>query len=601
MHFEFEEYLEKVTGCYIGKSVGGTLGMKYEGDINTHNVTFYDPVPTQPLPNDDLDLQIVNLENLLRSGLPVCRYNIGDMWRYNIDECAPDEYGVAVSNHALKLNAPLSGQFRNKFYAGMGGAIRSELWACLAPANPSLAARLAREDACTDHTADGLFAEMFLAAAESAAFIEKDLKKLVKTGLAFVPQGSRLRSAFDDVIKWWNEVNDISVIRERILGKYYSDNWTDVTINLSFILLSLISCGGSFDKAICTAVSLGYDTDCTAATVGSIFGIMNPSGIDKKWTTPIGNKLILSDCIVNMHEPETINEFCGKLISVAYEIQKYYKTDVTISSPPSGFKYTKIARPWTKNATAVYNWDEHSKEALIMTSPVMISLCYPENFAAKPEKETSYSLRLHNNSEALISGDLAIQAPDGWEVKEALHKIRLSPGEECVLPFSLNVPHLKRRALLNILRIDIETEGLSFSCEAGIPLTNPWLVTDLNKNDSFVFEAPDIYFNVPKGSYSYKTYIKSSVDRAVRISASGTRAFKLLVNGKEVFSGDGSFYVPTFHRDDSWTETNVNINENEIEVIFPDGDEGEFFFGFGTTYSCALWINSMERYVKPQL
>ena len=178
-----EFYHNKVYGCFVGKCVGGTLGMKYEGTLDYHPVTYYDPVPTEMIPNDDLDLQVVNLETILRTGLPICRYHLGEIWKYHIADHAPDEYAVAVSNYALKLGAPLSGIYRNKFYAGMGGAIRSELWACLAPANPTLAATFAREDACTDHCSDGVYAEMFLAAMESAAFEESDLLALIDIGL----------------------------------------------------------------------------------------------------------------------------------------------------------------------------------------------------------------------------------------------------------------------------------------------------------------------------------------------------------------------------------------------------------------------------------
>lgn len=64
------------------------------------------------------------------------------------------------------------------------------------------------------------------------------------------------------------------------------ENWTDVTINLSFILLALLSCENSFDKAICHAVNMGHDADCTGATVGALFGIINPDGIGERWTRP---------------------------------------------------------------------------------------------------------------------------------------------------------------------------------------------------------------------------------------------------------------------------------------------------------------------------
>ena len=103
----FNEYKKKVLGCYIGKSVGGTLGMPFEGEIGTREISYYDPVPTEMLPNDDLDLQVVNLETILRTGLPVSRYNVGEIWLHHMEDSAPDEYGVAIANHKLGVRAPL--------------------------------------------------------------------------------------------------------------------------------------------------------------------------------------------------------------------------------------------------------------------------------------------------------------------------------------------------------------------------------------------------------------------------------------------------------------------------------------------------------------
>ena len=60
----YQEYLNKLRGCFTGKAVGGTLGMSWEGLIAEKKVTYYDPVPTTMIANDDLDLQIIWLEVL---------------------------------------------------------------------------------------------------------------------------------------------------------------------------------------------------------------------------------------------------------------------------------------------------------------------------------------------------------------------------------------------------------------------------------------------------------------------------------------------------------------------------------------------------------
>ena len=76
----FATYRRKVLGCWLGKAVGGTLGGPYEGRPGPLALSYYDPVPTEMLPNDDLDLQVVWLEAIRRAGLPVDRRTLADAW-----------------------------------------------------------------------------------------------------------------------------------------------------------------------------------------------------------------------------------------------------------------------------------------------------------------------------------------------------------------------------------------------------------------------------------------------------------------------------------------------------------------------------------------
>lgn len=69
----FADYDKRLRSCFMGKSVGGTLGMPYEGQQKLLNLSYYDPVPTEMVANDDLDLQVMFLESVRRYGLPVHR------------------------------------------------------------------------------------------------------------------------------------------------------------------------------------------------------------------------------------------------------------------------------------------------------------------------------------------------------------------------------------------------------------------------------------------------------------------------------------------------------------------------------------------------
>lgn len=600
MQLSFNEYKKKVYGCFVGKCVGGTLGMKWEGNRNYNEVTYYDPIPDKMLPNDDLDLQVVHMEAILKHGLPVSRYTLAENWKYHVADTAPDEYGCSVSNHALKIFAPLSGSYRNKMFAGMGGAIRSEIWACLAPANVRLSSTFAREDACCDHTKEGIHAEMFLAAMESLAFIESDLNKLIEAGLSVIPNDSKLKHAFLDVIAEWENSKDLLKVRSMVLEKYPSPNWTDVTINLSFILLALLACEDSFDKAICTAVSLGYDADCTGATVGSLFGIINPDGIGEKWTSPIGNALVLSPGVVHMHAKPTIDDFCDQIISVADSVQEFYQTGINLNLPED-FPKANLSAPHAPSKTSIYDWEEDAKESLISINPLLVSLVYPERVAAIPDTDNNYTLKIENVSDLDISGSLTLNLPDYWEVTPKNFSLSIKKGEKVQLSFTVKVDGRQKRMPLNTLLLAFKLNGLSYTLEAGLPISYPWKVENLETGETYIYEADSVFFSVPKGKFKYTAKLFSPMIKDIRIHASGERHFKFLLNGNELYdSADswyGTFYAPTFHRS-GFMKPQVERGDNIIEVLFLDEkeDAGEFYMGFSTIYGCAVWIDTFERH-----
>lgn len=131
VELNYASYCRKLKGCFMGKTVGGTLGMPLEGFIGMREVTYYDPVPTEMIANDDLDLQVVWLEVIRRRGLPVNRYDLAEGWLEHVS-ALPDEYGVAGKNlrvglvpaaeRVLRQQNILCGHGRGNPYGNMGGS-----------------------------------------------------------------------------------------------------------------------------------------------------------------------------------------------------------------------------------------------------------------------------------------------------------------------------------------------------------------------------------------------------------------------------------------------------------------------------------------------
>ncbi len=315
-----QNYRKKVIACWLGKAVGGTLGQAYEGCDGPLDLNYYNPVPTDMIPNDDLDLQVLWACTLNDMEKPVIDRDVfASAWVNHVD-FPWDEYGIAIRNLRNGIPAPYSGSYDNWFTDGLGAAIRSEIWACLAPNEPELAAKYAYEDACVDHVGDGIYAEQFLAALESAAFVESDMDKLLDVGLSVIPADSRLSMAIKNTIEWCCQTTDWLIIRQQILDKWGSENFTNAVMNIPFAVMSLLLGKGDFSKTICLSVNCGRDADCTTATVGAILGIINPECIDEKWLKPIGRKLVINDGITGIYPPATLDGFTDMIIDLRKKV-----------------------------------------------------------------------------------------------------------------------------------------------------------------------------------------------------------------------------------------------------------------------------------------
>lgn len=56
--FDKKTLHDRIYACWIGKNIGGTLGTPYEGSREMHDITGFASKEGEPLPNDDLDLQL---------------------------------------------------------------------------------------------------------------------------------------------------------------------------------------------------------------------------------------------------------------------------------------------------------------------------------------------------------------------------------------------------------------------------------------------------------------------------------------------------------------------------------------------------------------
>jgi len=314
-------YRDKVYACWMGKNIGGTLGAPWELDKNAHDFTFYNPVPDEAEPNDDLDLQLVWLKMLQERGIYPSLGDFADYWHKHLGPYPWDEYGYCQRNLDLGLRPPISGCFQNCFIDQMGSPIRSEIWACVAPGDPGLAASLAWQDAVLDHAGgEGIYGEMFWSALQSAAFFISDPATLIQIGLSMIPIHSRIAHAINHAV--WCHANDLewAEARQQIVDWFEHPHPCEAPQNHAFTIIGWLY-GDDFGDRLCAAVNCGYDTDCTGATLGATLGIVGgSSSIPEKWREPIGEGIMLHEFTYNLDAPETISELTDQTVAVGKEL-----------------------------------------------------------------------------------------------------------------------------------------------------------------------------------------------------------------------------------------------------------------------------------------
>ena len=373
MYLSLEDYRRRMLGCWIGKNVGGTLGMPMEWNRQKNEVGYYTHKMTgEPLPNDDLDIQVLWLLALEDKGLDVDSKDLGQYFN-ELMIFTHGEYGIAKTNLRAGLQPPVAGTHNNEFKDSCGSFIRSEIWACLFPGHPELAARYAVEDAMIDHgNGEGVYAEVFVAAMESACFFERDLEKLVEIGLSYIPEDCAVARA----VRHGAACAKAGMSKEEA-RKVMLDNWIghiewhyispedeaagykegkmgwDVPSNMFITVYSMLACAGDFDQSICTAVYFGEDTDCTAGTIAAMYGLMyGVDCIDEKWITPIGRGIktvSLDPFRLYGRIPATIDEMSERVEKLFVKAVEHFHLDIQFEAEGAGEVPDFHARDYFRN------------------------------------------------------------------------------------------------------------------------------------------------------------------------------------------------------------------------------------------------------------
>jgi ADP-ribosylglycohydrolase len=389
MQILYKDYLDKILGGWIGKSIGGTVGARFEGNKNWIEINPDEMFPDKLPPNDDLDLQVLWLKVLEEKGAALTSDDLAQAW---IDWCWYhfNEYGVFRRNWRLGIHPPYSGQYDNEFWeTGMGCPIRSEIWGYIFPGAPDLAVKFAEMDGTLDHTQQSVGAEKMFAAMASMAFFINDVRRLIDMFFHYLPEGSMIQNLSRVAIEAYDKGLELKQARERIMVIGGHPEACDSQINVPFTLLGLLYGESDLEKTLLSALKCGYDTDCTLATSAAFIGqILGAQNIPNELKDPIGDQLVMG--IQYRRDEMTLSALARDTARVGVLLADQCKTGVEVSDPPE-------VKPLPETAKKPETWIDVDYKGLASAAP-----------------GHSVEVNIHVKGKMKPGGRLLLEQPEGW-------------------------------------------------------------------------------------------------------------------------------------------------------------------------------------------
>lgn len=231
--------------------------------------------------------------------------DVGKSWlKYLPYACTAED--VALKNLKKRMPAKRVADVGNPYCEWIGADIRADPWGYLAPGRPEFAAEMAYRDACISHRRQGIYGEMFFAAAIAAAFAVDDPVEAIKIGLTEIPRACALATAVRWALHVAPKIRNYQQARAAVDRTFAGMSGVHTINNACLTIWGLTIGGRDFTRVIGETVAMGLDNDCTAATAGSICGaIVGRKRIPPHWHARFHN---VSRSYLNGHKKFAITD-----------------------------------------------------------------------------------------------------------------------------------------------------------------------------------------------------------------------------------------------------------------------------------------------------
>lgn len=384
-----------------------------------------------------------------------------------------------------------------------------------------------------------------------------------------------------DLIRWHKEGHSWTEARELILKHHGNDNFTDAPQNIAFTMLGWLY-GENFEDAILKSVNCGYDTDCTAATLGAILGmLLGPEGLPQKWVAPVGDRVVVSPPIKGFPAPKNLDELTRRTIRVGKQILAAWDTDIVVHS--------ELPTSWNRTVSGA-----EALQGLLDGKVTANRYLLPEGTIQSPDAELvidygpngpsigsgqTASLRLEftNRSGVTVEGSVAIELPEGWTGPDE-RQVSLASGES--ISWDAEVRAAEDVAAVNRLQfVWKRSHDRSPWAEQRVVFTlvraSRWTLTGPDGDEAEAYIAGNrldwksAVGEERDGVYRARTTMYNPVEREIRLIAAANGPISMKLDGQAVIEcGETQEFMPAYHRAPrkQYVELVLTAGVHEIEI-----------------------------------
>ena len=274
--------------------------------------------------DDDINYTTIGFAIIKKYGSDFTPADVAHFWLDTVPilhTCTAER--VAYRNFVSNVLPPQSAEVRNPYREWIGAQIRADYFGYANPGNPKRAAAWARRDSCISHVKNGIYGEMWVAAMIAAAAVCTEWETVILAGLSQIPAHCRLRedvqkivvahahgASYDDAVEMihaqWDETR--------------AHDWCHTNPNAQIVVVGLLYGDDDFEKTITRSVMPGFDTDCSGATCGSLWGAMHGArALPEKWTGPMQNRVRTG---VHGYHDVTISQLAADMLTTAIAVRE---------------------------------------------------------------------------------------------------------------------------------------------------------------------------------------------------------------------------------------------------------------------------------------